>query len=302
VRALKRASLLAPVLLAGASLACGPTPFVSDAGSDPVDAAESADAADDAPLPACGATAVDVVRGRVLDASGAPVERARPQLCARLEPDGRLVCLTPPFSGADGTFTIEVPPEVRCMRSAAMRVLVTGGPYATTYCPIDLAPTSAGTLEIARAVELFEVLREPLPPVGDPATPREVQLGGALVLEVSPADVGGEADYARLGAADVEPSRSCVPEARALEGLVAATPEVELDAPFRLLGSGLAEGTRVDLFLIGGLGTRLADGTEVEEAQLVRFGGGSVEADGSITPEAGLRLPHLGWLGWATAR
>jgi len=290
-------------VLAGATLACEPGAVAPDAASQQPDAASApVDAAGDAPLPPCDATAVDVVRGRAVDASGAPVERARPQLCARVAPSGNLVCLTPPFSAADGSFVIEVPPEVRCMRSAAMRMLVTGGPYATAYCPVDLTPTSGGTLELADDVELFSVERGTLPPVGDPAMPREVLLAGGLELQVSPTDIGGETDYARLGAAAVEPSRSCVPEARALEGLLAATPEVSLDAPFRILSSGLAAGARVDLFVIGGLGTRLADGTEVEEADLVRFGGATVDADGTITPEAGVRLPHLNWLGWSTAR
>lgn len=284
--------------LAG-SVGCGPGPLAPDAAAEPSDAAIAHDTAVDAPRPPCVGTAVDRVRGRVTDASGAPVERARPQLCARLEPDDRLVCLSPPFSEADGTFTIEVPPEVRCMRSAAMRVLVTGGPYASTYCPIDVALTTRGTLELTAAFELFEVTRGTLPPVGDPSTSREVLLGDVLAIDLSPAQVGGEADYARLGAVRVEPSRSCVPDARALSGLIAASPEGEIEAPFHILSSGLAEGTRVDLFLIGGLATRLADGTEVEEASLVRFGAGSVDAVGAITPEAGVRLPHLGWLGWS---
>jgi hypothetical protein len=279
--------------------ACEPPLAAPDAGLEIEDALSGPDAARDAPLPPCAATAVDVIRGRVADAAGTPVERARPQLCARLDPDDRLVCVTPPWTGADGRFEITVPPQVRCMRSAVMRVLVPNGPYATTYCPVDIGPTSMGSLEVSSPFELVSVERVALPPVGDPAMAREVSLGSALVLEVSPADVGGDADYARLGALRVDPLRSCVLAARELDGLIAASPEASLRAPFRVPGSGLPAGASVDLFVIGGLGTTLDDGTEVEEAALVRFGGGAVDSDGTITPEPGVRLPHLAWLGWA---
>lgn len=257
------------------------------------------DAPSDAPRAACGATAVDVVTGRVTDEAGAAIAGARPQLCARLAPDGRLVCLAPPVSEADGSFSIEVPAEARCMRSAAMRVLLPSSANAVTYCPIELGAAVEGRLALSTPYELFAVERGSLPPLGDPSAAREVPLGAALVLDVSPDAVGGEADYLRLGARSVDPARSCVPEARSLAGLVAATPEASLSAPFRVHAPDLAEGTHVELFVLGGLGTVLGDGTEVEEATLARFGAGTVDAAGWIQPEPGVLLPHLGWLGWA---
>ncbi len=296
----ERIAVLLGVLLAlGLSSACGPSAAPLDARAEP-DAAPS-DAAADAPHAPCSAAAIDVVTGRVVDDGGSPVASARPQLCARLDPDGRLVCLSPPITDAEGRFVIEVPSEVRCMQSAAMRALLPGGSFATSYCPVELGPAAGGALDIASALELFAVERAITPTLGDPTVVREVVLGDVLALEVAPDEVGGAADYARLGAVAIEPSRSCVPSARSLAGLIAAMPEASTSAPFRVRDAALAPGTAVDLHVIGGLGTVLADGTEVGEAELVRFGAGVVGADGWITPDPGVRLPHLGWLGWSAA-
>ncbi|MBX7197384.1 MAG: hypothetical protein K1X94_35365 [Sandaracinaceae bacterium] len=261
----------------------------------------SVDAALDAPLPPCEAHAIDVVAGRVTDLSGSAVPSARPQLCARLHPDARLVCLSPPFTDERGDFRITVPPDVRCMDEAVLRVLVTRGPYAVTYCPLDLAPSSDGTLSLAAPIELAEIASAPtLPAAGDPASRREVDLG-PVVIEISPTEAGGVAEYMRLGALAIDPARSCVPEARALAGLVAITPEQSrLELPFRIASTGLTAGTSVDLFVIGGLDTRLADGSTVPEGELATFGRGVVGADGTIEPA--VPLPQLGWLGWSPAR
>lgn len=242
---------------------------------------------------------VERVLGRIENGDARPLAAARPQLCARLAPDDRLLCLLPPFSGADGSFDIEVPAFARCVRRATLRVLVADGPYATAYCPLNLEGARGGELAIGAPIVLFEVERASLPPVGDPQREREVPLGEAMVVELSPQDAGGERAYARLGAVRVDPRRSCVPEAHGLRGLVAATPEIPLSASFRILRSGLSPGAEVDLFVIGGLDTRLADGRVVEEAVLARFGRGRVDADETIAPEPGAHLPHLGWLGWS---
>ena len=146
-------------------------------------------------------------------------------------------------------------------------------------------------------LELFEVVRHALPPYGDPSTAREVSLGDALVVQLRPESIGDDGVYARLGAVRIGPSRSCVPAAQRLDGLLAAGPEAAVDAPFRILASGLPSGARVTLHVIGGLDTRLADGSIVEEGALAAFGEGLVGVDGTITPEPTVLLPPVGWLG-----
>lgn len=281
--------------LVGSLAGCG-----QPGAADPDAAVPDATAALDVPIPACSGREVELVTGRVLDEAGAPVAGARPQLCVRLHADGRLVCLAPPTAEADGSFSIRVPVEARCMSRAAMRVLLPASRFATAYCPVSLDAAEGGALAIQPPFTLHDVPLATTPPLGDPSAVRAVELGGVLSLTMSPEAVGGEGDYARLGARALDPTSSCVPEARGLSGLVAATPEAsDLGAPFRVRADGLTPGEAVDLFVIGGLATRLADGTEVEEAALARFGSGVVSADGWIDPDDGVRLPHLGWLGWA---
>ena len=269
---------------------CGPAEDVRDASS-------SIDASDGSPR--CAASELATVRGSVVDERGSPIASARPQLCLRLAIEGRLVCLEPPFTDDTGRFFIQVPNELRCIDRGVMRVLVSGGPYATSYCPVDATRAIDGTLMLDPPIALTAVTRGALPPRGDAATSREVVLGDVLAVEVVPERLGGEGDYARLGAARVEPTRSCVPAARALDGVIAMTPEGRVEGAFRVLASGLDEGTRVELFVIGGLDSRLADGSIVEEGSLARLGDGRVEVDGTITPEPTVLLPQLGWLGWS---
>lgn len=296
-----RARLAIGICLFAPSAGCGDVGPVS-ADTD-ASARDASSVSADAPPSACGGVAIDVVIGRVTDEAGAPLAGARPQLCVRRHGDGRLVCLTPPTADTDGSFEIRVPVEARCMERAAMRVLMPSSRLATAYCPVSLEVAVRGALAIAEPFTLYDVPLATTPPLGDPGAARRVTLGDVLTLTVSPDEVGGERDYARLGARPVDPSRSCVPEARALAGLIAATPEAsDLSAPFRAHAGDLAAGERVDLFVIGGLASRLPDGTEVEEAALVRFGGGVVASDGWIDPDQGVTLPHLGWLGWAPAR
>lgn len=284
-------------LVTTTTAACRGPEATQDGGAHDVDTA-------DAPLGedagACSASSVASVQGRVVDDRGVPVVAARPQLCARLE-DERLVCLEPPFTDGVGRFVIEVPSEVRCMRSAVMRVLVTGGPHGTAYCPVAIEDVVDGRLVLGDAIELFEVRRDALPAYGDPTIVRGVSLGDVLFVELAPEAVGDEDDYARLGAVRVAPSRSCVPAARALAGLLVAAPEAAIEAPFRIPRSDLASGTRVTLHVVGGLDTRARDGSIVAEGELAPIGEGVVGVDGTITPEPSVLLPQLGWLGWSVA-
>ena len=67
--------------------------------------------------------------------------------------------------------------------------------------------------------------------------------------------------------------------------------------PVRIPANGLAEGTRVELLVLGGLETRLADGTSVHEADFDVFGTATV-TDGMIVSDPGSELPYLSWLGY----
>jgi len=246
--------------------------------------------ATDAPVEACSATRVREVRGRVVDELDMPIADARVQLCARIEPDGNLVCLLPPRTAPDGTFLIEVDATVSCMSAATMRVFVPGGGFATTYCAVDLSVTREGVLTTASPIEVFRVPAATVPPRGDATLARDVDLG-AVILNVAPGALPNEEDYASLGARFIDPATSCLPAIHAMNGLVLFTPEAELRAPasITLRIPEARPGARYEVHILGGIGTLLEDGTSVEEGHLARVGVGTVDADGLLRVDARIR-------------
>ncbi len=95
----------------------------------------------------------------------------------------------------------------------------------------------------------------------------------------------------------------CFAEGLDLLGLYAFAPEVAVlgatgGFPIRIPNvHGLADGTRVDLFVLGGLDTFLPDGTQVHEAAFEAYGTASVSG-GMIVRDVGSELPYLSWLGY----
>jgi hypothetical protein len=253
----------------------------------------------DSPAAQCSeATWVRRVEGRALDELGAPIGDGRAQLCVHVAPDDRLVCLVPPRTNADGTFTIEVDESIHCLTSATLRLLVPSGGFATTYCPVDVTRAGAGALSLEVPIVVTHVPpSSALPPRGDAAQSREVDLGVAT-LQLAPSALPNEQDYARLGARAVMPSTSCVPAMRAMDGLVLFAPESELTQPVALslrIPSASA-GERYALHLLGGIGTTLADDTPVAEGELALLGIETADATGRVTLTAPLRyLSQVGF-------
>lgn len=266
-----------------------------DAGPDPLSCEDLT------PDPSCGARWVVGVEGEVRTTEGAPVAEARPQLCARVAPAGNLICLSPPTTDDDGRFTIVIPEDIRCLDAAVMRVLAPGQPFGTTYCPIDLGPEGS-VVALAEPFELVSVTAATAPARGDATAERGVTFPGGVTLTLAPQGLSGDG-YETLagGPAAVDPP-PCFLDGPALDGAYVFAPEgpVAGGAAVRIPNDGgLAPGASVDLFVLGGLETRLLDGTPVEEAELATIGAATVSADGAeIVSDPGVRLPYLSWLAW----
>ena len=301
------------VLASGGLAGCGEASAATDSGAadaapgDAAPADSSVDADVDADVDAeldaglvCGAVEVRQVRGAILDETGAGLEGARPQVCARLWPDDRLSCLTPPFSAADGSFEVAVPTDASCMTHAAMRIFRAG--YGTGYCPFELTSID-GIVSIPEPLTVFSS-RPPVaaPPEGDPAAAREARFDGGLTLEVVPDRLGLGLDYASLGArrVPVDPALCFDGAGDAIAAWVFADEGPVVGAPFPIAidnDLGLGPGDTVELFVLGGLETRLSDGTLVDEATLGRIGSATVSADGATLRSApGEGLPYFSWL------
>ena len=299
-------------LLAG----CGPPGAASDAAPDSSAADASADGTVDAdgctpdpdpivcedltPDPSCAGRWVVGVRGAIAETDGTPIEGAFAQLCARTAPDDALFCLSPAMSGADGRFTVVAPEEIRCLGRAAMRVLAPGRMFATTYCPVELAGSSAPVVEVGEPYELFSVDAASAPLRDDETVVRDVVFDGGVTLSLAPDALVGD-DYDELAGARVDIADAvCLPIA--VDAAYAFAPEGPIETGASVVidnDLGLAPGAMVDLFVLGGLETRLSDGTLVEEGELAMFGTATVSADGTrIVGDSGAELPYLSWLAW----
>ena len=322
---LQLAAAFFPLLALGAA-GCDEVTPLDDAGRSAIDATASDAARDGAPEdagacdpepdplacedltpdPSCEARWTVAIRGRVTRLEdGEGVEGARPQLCARVSPDDRLVCLIPPSTDADGRFTIVVPEEIRCLNRAAMRVVAPRRPLAALYCPFPLNGPETGdgvVVDLPAPFALTATTPAEAPPRGDAAAPREVRFDGDVTLTLAPDALATLDGYESLAGGPLpEEARGCFADGRPLLGAYAFTPEGPLGSPAALSlpnDAGLAPGATVDLFVLGGLETRLPDGTLVEEAELAAFGTATVSADGARIVSDAASLPYLSTVAW----
>lgn len=264
--------------------------------------ADPLDAIDATPDPTCTGTWAVGGRGQIVDERGRPVAGARPQMCLR-SPTDTLLCVMPPEAAADGFWHQEVPEgDPRCVAEIALRALLPNAGFGTTYCHVPLT-TNGGVIELREPIVLFET--EPaitLPPLGDETSVRTVVLADGLELDVTPDVLFGD-DYDMLAGRRIDHSDPpCFAEGIALDGLYVLGPETSVlgetgGYPVRIPAGGLAEGTRVELLVLGGLETRLADGSMVHEADFDVFGT-AIVSGGMIVSDPGSELPYLSWLGY----
>src|SRR5690606_35256717 len=124
-------------------------------------------------------------------------------------------------------------------------------------------------------------------PLGNADEARLVEWEGGLKLEVTPSlYVSNTGSYEQLGVREipVEAVGLCG-EASTFDGLFALYREGSVKTPGYPIVSvpntpGLAPGTRVEFFVLGGLECSL-DGVPVPEATWAPFGEGEVSADGA---------------------
>lgn len=236
------------------------------------------------------------ITGRIIDGDGNAVEGGRAQLCIH-RTDENFICLSPALSEASGWWVRSVDEENRCIDRIALRSTSPDDRVATTYCPVDLIVES-GIHEHPFDIVLYELDDVALPPVGDENTPREVTIGDGLVLtNIVPERFFGR--YEEIGATRVD--SPCFGEGMNLDGAYALGPEaLPSEEGFNVRvpnTTGLADGTRVELFILGGLFTVLVDDTVVEESTLAKFGEGTVVGD-MIVGDADALLTELTWLAY----
>lgn len=275
--------------------------------SGPVDAGESADAGDtDGGIdltrdPSCQGSWVVIVDGVLHDESSAGLQ-GKAQVCVRVSPTNAQICLRPVDSTPSGEFSVLVVESARCIQSMVMRSLVPGTSYAASYCHVDVTADEP-IVEIPDPVVLYDT--EPpqtLPPEGQTDQARTVVFADGLELEVTPDDFNG--DYTKLASKKVGPNapRPCfLPAGETFDGVWALGPEEDVAGdgfPVRIPNDqGLAPGTVVDLYVLGGLFCQLPGSNEqLEEGRWEAYGTATVNAGGDYIE--GGRLPCLNWFGY----
>jgi hypothetical protein len=259
---------------------------------------------DTTPDPSCPAAWVVFMEGFVYDDDGQGVAGAKAQVCVR-NPADRLLCLTPSDTESDGFFRVLLPPNARCVSEATLRSLKPGADSSTTYCHAA-APQGQPVITLSEPLVLFDTERAvELPPAGDGGAQREVVFADGLALDVIPDNFFGGGDgYDGLAVRKLSPGGLCFLEGQPTpEAVYAFSPEGDIDGegfPVRIPNeANKAPGSQVQLYVLGGLGCTLTDGTILEEASWHNFGTATVSADGTtIESDEGSSLPCLTWFGY----
>lgn len=250
-------------------------------------------------------------RGWFADQDGRAIEGAKAQLCIRRASDRQLNCLRPGDTDPSGLVTVAIPETGgnRCAAEIAMRGLAPSCGSATMYCHIEL-PASDSEDSVIRVDDpyvLFDtVAATDLPEMGDGGV-RTVRFADGLEIDFEPSRYYATGDgYAQLGAAAVPLDARGLCFADDIEGfaaLYAFYPEGDVEGeafPIRLPNTAALEpGTEVDFWTLGGLDCTLPDGELLQEANWVRWGTGTVSADGEqVVSDEGCGIPCLNWFGY----
>lgn len=252
----------------------------------------------------CGAHWVAGVRGRVVDPSGAPISEGIVQMCLRLE-DGVQLCQSPkPID--NGWYAVVIPEEFRCLQQVTLRATQIDQPVSTTFCRTEMNPTF-GVLDVDEEL-ILHGLQTPadLPPMGEESSMRTVTFPSGLSMDVVPSAFEFPDVYGELSAAPVplDGAPCFVDQAPELLGLWALGPEsgVEPGVAVRIPETtGLPDGTRVELWLVGGTFTLLPGDEVLEEGVFAPIGTGTVRGS-MIESDPGSELPYLSWVGYRVAR
>ena len=254
----------------------------------------------------CTGTWVEETRGWVVDERGQPLEGAKVQLCVREAESGTLSCLMPADSATDGSFSVSVPQNARCMSEATFRSLVPRERFATMYCHADLATASDdGALRVLEPLVLYET--RPALEVSEGDASVSVSLPNELSVTFQPDDLFG-ADPDELWSRQLPPTAPglCfLKEASGqVDGLFTFSPEGDLSGSSSAVRFpneiGYAPMSEVALYVLGNLDCSVVGQEEgIPEGEWARAGSAFVDASGMwIEADAEQGLPCFSWFGY----
>lgn len=274
---------------------------VDEVCQDPVIPEPGADVNTD-PVAGCAATSVSFVSGYVVDSARRPVAGAKAQVCLRTSPGDTLLCLMPADTESTGGFGVVIPDNARCVDDVTMRVLLPGASKVTSYCHVKLGTETV--LNVENPVVLFDTTPAvTLPEFGDGNMARTVVFADGLELEVTPLSFFGNYDALAVTRIDPATPGLCFLESPdQVDALYAFSPEDNIDGTFPVKipnDDGLAPGTTVDMFALGGLECVRSNGENIGEGDFELYGTATVDEAGEfiVSNEDG-HLPCLNWFGY----
>ena len=281
--------------------ACGSDESSGDSG----DAGPDTGAGDKDATSSC--TTVTSVSGSVIGENSAPIAGVQFVLC--VYDDDSAWCLNPESSNSRGEFSTNMLGGSACLYSASYHLGPTSRLLTPLYCRVDVSSGGAiRTLAPDRLVSVDNCARDDL---GDANSLHTVSAPDGIAMEVVPAGIL-LVDFAyedlrlrRWNSADW--GWPCFIDAENVpQALAVFAPEIGViagatDALHVLFpnDAGLAAGTVVDLYALGGAATLNWNGDIVGEGLWEIVGEAEVTSDGStIRTRPGAGLPFGTWVGW----
>ncbi|MCB9651147.1 MAG: hypothetical protein H6730_31820 [Deltaproteobacteria bacterium] len=265
------------------------------------------DPVDTTPDPGCTEAWVASVRGELRHGDAAPFEDGRAQVCVRGQAGAALSCLRPVASCPDGQWEFLVPDNLRCVEELVMHNYALGGLFADTYCRPD--PSTLDARALLDPVTIYATTAPAnLPPRGTGSEARTITFSDGVEVDVTPDgtffDLGEGDDYLRLGMVKLPAAPNPAPcflgAGDDFDAVYGFSPSLNVAGdtgfPFRISGTGIAQGTTVDLYVLGGLECLLsADVNDrVEEGHWALFATVTAGANGELASN----LPCLNWLAY----
>ncbi len=260
-------------------------------------------------FPDCDGTWLTSVSGTVLNAQGQPQTDARAIVCI-FKVSGGEACLNPVAADAEGRFVAVVPSVHGCAEEVAVRVQVALKPgYAIPSCRYE--PTQDGAFELPEAIRMVEAPECTRDPLGTVTDAHVITASNDATLTVVPDKLFlleyGYADMNLLVWDDAGQGWPCFidpddPPAM----LLAFAPEIEVtDEGGALIAfpnsAALSAGDVVDLYVVGGSGSRNWEDEAVDEGLWTALGTATVSQDGTTIEMNDARgLPFLTWVGFKT--
>ena len=245
--------------------------------------------------------------------SAQPPENAKIGLCVT-SADGNYTCQRPVDSDASGAFEVEISSSHRCLAKAAIRVFSPQQKSTTFYQELELPELVAGSNDpvfaISDAIVIYDTAPATVPTIGSETNSYTVEFEDGLEMDVIPAHfsslIGPVSGLRSIRVAGSASGLQFAKGASDFEGFYGFWPETDVKdssggpAGFMLRipnTTNLADGTRVDFYVVGGLSSHLYNGEKLAEGAWEKAGTGTVDGD-TIVWDAGGGLPCLTWLGY----